>query len=46
MCGRNRLDVARDLKHAGPSTHEKFTEKIINDYTKKFRNGPGQSTAP
>ena len=45
MCGRNRLDVARD-RHAGPDTHKKFTEKIINDYTKKFRNGPGQSTSP
>jgi hypothetical protein len=45
MCGRNRLDFARD-SHAGPDTHKKFTEKIINDYTKKFRNGPGQSTTP
>jgi hypothetical protein len=35
-----------EILHAGPDTHKKFTEKIINDYTKKFRNGPGQSTAP
>jgi hypothetical protein len=40
-----QLDVARDLTHSGPITHKKFTGKIINDYTKKFRNGPGQSTA-
>lgn len=46
MCGPAQLDVARDLRHAGPDTHKKFTEKIINDYTKKFRNGPGQSPAP
>ena len=46
MCGSIRLDVARDLRHAGPDTHKKFTEKIINDYTKKFRNGIGQSTTP
>ena len=43
--GSDRFDVARDLKHAGPGTHKKFTEKIINDYTKKFRNSAGQSTA-
>ena len=46
MCGPAQLDVARDLKHSGPGTHKKFTEKIINDYTKKFRNSPGQSTTP
>ena len=46
MYGSIRLDVARDLRHAGPDTHKKFTEKIINDYTKKFRNGIGQSTTP
>ena len=46
MIGLARLDLARDLSHAGPETHKKFIEKIINDYTKKFRNGPGQSTAP
>jgi hypothetical protein len=45
MCGKKRLDVARD-RHAGPDTHKKFTEKIINDYNKKFRNSTGQSTAP
>jgi hypothetical protein len=42
----HQLDAARDLLHAGPDTHKKFTEKILNDYTKKFRNSTGQSTAP
>jgi hypothetical protein len=40
------VDHARDTLHTGPTAHKIFTEKIINDYTKKFRNGPGQSTAP
>lgn len=46
MIRSTRLSFARDLSHAGPGTHKKFTEKIINDYTKKFRDSTGQSTAP
>jgi hypothetical protein len=40
------VDHARDILHTGPTAHKIFIEKIINDYTKKFRNGPGQSTTP
>jgi hypothetical protein len=40
------VDLARDALHTGPTAHKIFTEKIINDYTKKFRNGIGQSTTP
>lgn len=43
---REEAEYARDYLHAGPRGHETFTEKILDDYAKKFRNSTGQSTTP
>lgn len=35
---REEVEYARDMMHAGPKGHKLLAERVIDDYTKKFRN--------